>query len=310
MEGRKEVASGKGRTDGMKTIALIEGLCSGVRIPGTNDIGGLDRQIFERLCEIYPNGRRGNLGHCFRSDLMLDDPRTHAILETLETAGLKRWKKQGEKKHDQYMFALLRTYDDSDLEACEYLEIVPEKKAKGLFRTDEPLPQRGRTVIESPAKHHISYVFTPTWYIIRDDAKQALENAGLQNLLFLPTEKKYESVDYDLYDEEDVWWELRSDLRLPPVSSSMTLLHRDQTAFSGDFSKGCMRKEGFYNHAELYYRRKDLAAFGSFDLAHTHEMFGGGINEFNRPLVASKRFYDVCMQHNIKTGWVPVRIED
>ncbi|TVQ33156.1 MAG: hypothetical protein EA376_03625 [Phycisphaeraceae bacterium] len=210
-------------------------------------------------------------------------------------------------KAREYFYELQRVYDDSDCDASECLEIVPPKPAKGLYRTDR---QRGRIIIERPPPAPISYVYKQTWVIVRDDVRRALESAGLRHLVFRSTKKKYESFEYNLYDEEDTWWELRSDLVLPPLAPSMTLVHKDFTPFTGDFSRGCMRQEGWYVHPELHYSAEDLAKVEPFDLAHTYEMFGGLPNEYDRPLVASQRFYQVCRQLGVKDCWVPVRIDE
>ena len=148
-------------------------------------------------------------------------------------------------------------------------------------------------------------------YIATQRVRDALEFANLKGLKFLPVEKSYHSVDYDLYDEEDTWWELESDLELPPVSPSMTLETRDGRPFRGDFTEGCLRREGFHTHTELHYRKSDLERYGPFDAARTYEHFHPrGPAPMSRAFVVSHRFYQICRDHGIRTRFVPVRIDD
>lgn len=289
----------------MRIVAHIHGLARRVG----NIERGISADLLESLCAIYPQGRVGGQGHSFHAILPVDDKRTTQLLDLLAEAGLEPWidTSQSRDANRQYTLRLQREYDEIDFEVCNHLEFAPDEQGKGLYRTDR---QRGQIIMEAPPISSASFVHKQTWCVVRDNLRRVLQGNGLKNLVFLPTKKRYESVDYNLYDEEDVWWELRSDLVLPPVSSSMTLIHKDHTPFTGDFRRGCRRIDGLYFPVELHYRRADIEGADSFDLAHTYEMFGALPDEYDRPLVASKRFYEVCKQHDVKTGWVPVRIED
>jgi hypothetical protein len=295
----------------MKTFASIHGLASGVRVPGTGGIRGISKELIEQLCAVFPEGRAGSLGHSFHATLPIDDPRTQAILTLLENHGLRAWQSPAEKTDNDYIFTLKRVYDEADLGQHELLELNPpyDSKVKSLYRNG---PGVGPILVDAPLQFAIGFAFRPSCIVIQEHVRMILASAELRNLVFRPTEIRFEPVDYDLYDEEAVYWELRSDVLLPPLSPSTILVHRDHSPFTGDFARGCMRMEGFYNNPELHYRRDDLSKVAPFDLAHTYEMFHGGTmpSQDDRPLVASKRFYEVCKQHNIKTGWVPVRVED
>lgn len=266
----------------------------------------LPSELFQRLIEIYAESETS--GGVFAM-LPMDDPKMMEMMQALEEAGLRAWDQRSELKPQQEFSLLLEAvYDDSDFNACTLLEVRPpsEAFAAGEWRR----PQDPALVITKPTySWDIIMVGRSNCYAVNDRAKRVLESANLSHLIFRRAVKKYNSARYKIDDRADLWWELRSDLLLPPVASSMTLVHMDQTPFTGDFAKGCMRKDGLYLHAELHYRASDLARVEPFDLAHTHEMFEGLPNEYDRPLVASRRFYDVCRQHNIRTGWVPVRID-
>jgi hypothetical protein len=289
----------------MKTCARVHGLVS--RVPG-----GIPPELLERLCDMYPEGRTGKQGHVFESRLSIDDSRTVRILSALEDAGYRPWadKSRPPIMGQEFGLQLERVYDDAGLAACEYLELCPIGKM--YVPGDTRVGGRKVSQISRPGKTGISLLGMGAYtYIAVQRARDALEAASLKGLKFLPVEKSYESVDYDLYDEEDTWWELESDIELPRLASSMTLRTRDGRPFRGDFSEGCIRREGFYTHPELHYRRAGLERLGPFDAARTWEHFHPrGPAPMSRAFVVSKRFYDVCMEHNIKSRWVPVHLDD
>lgn len=295
----------------MKTIAVISGLASGIHLPG-GGVGGISSSLLEDLCRIHPEGRTGSQGHAFASELPLDDPRTAAILERLRNNGMQPWQGRGDRHRDrEFSYYLSRVWDDTDLVHFDYLELCP-------VSDDMYVPGDGRiggnTIAQmcSPGKASISLLGVGTYtYIAVQRARDALESANLIGLKFLPVEKTYESVDYDLFDEEDTWWELESDIELPPLAPSMTLETRDGRPFQGDFSEGCVRRDGFYTHPELHYRRADLERIGPFDAARTFEHFHPrGPAPRSRAFVVSQKFYQVCRDNGIKTRFVPVRIDD
>lgn len=72
---------------------------------------------------------------------------------------------------------------------------------------------------------------------------------------------------------------------------------------------GCVPRDGFYNHAELHYRRSDLAKVEPFDVARTFESFGPRSPVQRPSIIVSQRFYKVCVAHGMKSTWIPVRID-
>jgi hypothetical protein len=107
-----------------------------------------------------------------------------------------------------------------------------------------------------------------------------------------------------------MWWELTSDFELPPLSPAMDLRDNNGNPIArGEVSNGCHRYEGLYIHPELHYRAEDLETMKPCDLAWTAESFGGVPSADARVLIASNRFYRFCVDHALKTEWVPVRID-
>lgn len=225
---------------------------------------------------------------------------------------MRPWQGQGTKTDAEFTYRLRRVYSDCDFQACEYLELYGGYDPDIGIRGKERGAGRTVTQIDEPGNADICMISPVSHtHVAVQRARDALERANLVGLRFLPVEKNYESVDCDLYDEEDTWWELESDLELPPLAPSVALVHRDGTPFTGDFSKGCGRKKGLYTNAELHYRRSDLERLGHFDAARTYEHFHPrGPAPRSRALVVSQKFYRACRENDIRTRFVPVRIDD
>jgi hypothetical protein len=65
---------------------------------------------------------------------------------------------------------------------------------------------------------------------------------------------------------------------------------------------------GFFGHPELRYLRSEIESLGPFDLACTFEQHSP--DPLGRPLIASRRFYQVCRDHKLGVRWIPVHLED
>ncbi len=290
----------------MQTTVTFHGLVS--LVPN-----GISTDLLESLCSVYPKGRFGSAGHAFFATLDLTDPRVAKIERILTDASYKRWEHRGPREPDEYDYSLSRVYDAADLRAAELLELHPPSEAGVHHEWRRSIDLQ--LAVGKPSRHAIITVSRHGCYAVKDDAKKRLESENLRGVVFKPAITRYsidddEDDDDDLPDNSDVWWELTSDIVLPPLAPSMTLLHEDNTPFQGDFRKGCKRQEGYYNHAELHYRCADIVGVGPFDLALTYEMFGGLPNQFDRLVVVSQRFYQACVKHRIKTGFIPVRIDE
>lgn len=249
----------------------------------------------------------------FAARIDTQDSRYSKILDLLHSHGLYQWMdvSRAPIRTREFTLEYERIYDLNDLDVCEYLELSPMGDDM-YMRGEGRIARKAITQIGAPGKADLYRVGHGSNTIVAiQRARDVLNEANLIALRFLPVEKNYESVDQDLCDAEDMWWELESDLQLPPLSPSMTLETRDGRPFRGDFSEGCLRCEGFYTHPELHYRRADLERFGPFDAARTYEHYHPrGPAPRSRAFVVSHRFYETCGQHNIRTRFVPVRIDE
>lgn len=268
------------------------------------------KALMEQLWEIYSEGRVGKVGHGFRAYLDSNDEHVQKILNCLTQHGLHPWPDgRPIQRGKEYKLKYFRQYDSiQDLASLPYVELFPGEDFIGNGSSRNLA--REYSMLDEPCSYEISMLCTPLAFIVAQRAREALDAANLIGLKWLPVKKEYKSADFGLIDEEDVWWELVSDIILPPVSPSMTLVTREFKPFRGDFSEGCLRREEFYVHPELHYRREDLEQFEAFDAAYTYEMFAEHPRNDNRAMVVSNKFYQVCKEHNLRTGFVPVRLDD
>jgi len=254
----------------------------------------------------------------FMTTLPASDDAMTQSLDLVDSAGLRRWNGSGPKQSGEYLLTYTRQYEADDLLACPYLEITPA--GAGHVDGDSPRTNSPDVVFFETPSTDIALVGMGRCYIVSAKVRKALLSGGFSDLIWRqaklrpsgipPDERRSDYQKKINPPKRGPWWELRSELVLPPLAPSMPLFHTDHTPFTGDFSKGCWRRDGLYTHAELRYRAADLEAFGPFDLAHTYEMFEALPREYDRPLVASQRFYQYCLKHKIETSWQPVRVEE
>lgn len=107
-------------------------------------------------------------------------------------------------------------------------------------------------------------------------------------------------------DPAEALLELTSDFILPPLSPTMRIEYEDGTKFDGDFKRRYVIREGLYRTPELHYLSSSLEGLEPFDLACSFEWWG---SEVSRRTIASKRFYQFCVDQGVETEWVPVRID-
>lgn len=213
----------------MQTSVTFHGLVS--RVPN-----GISTDLLESLCSIDPKGRTGSLGHAFRTTLPLADPRVAKIESILNDASYRRWDRLSETLRNEYVYLLSRVYDTTDLKAAELLELHPPSEAfvRGEWRRSFDT----QLAVAKPSRHQVITVSRHGCYAVKDDAKKRLASENLRGVVFKPAITRYsidddEDDDDDLPDNNDVWWELTSDIVLPPLAPSMRLLHEDNNPFQG-----------------------------------------------------------------------------
>lgn len=153
--------------------------------------------------------------------------------------------------------------------------------------------------------------------VVSSAVRRLLEAEGLLGLQFRSTKLKAnkpvktpsDQVEVEWGTHGEPWWELASSVRLPPVCEPLhkVTFGNIHTPVPRDYEKGVFIKEPGYDQVELHYKRRELAAVEPFDVALTFEREG---SPFDRRLVVSKRFYEVCERNKLDVEWRPVRVDE
>jgi hypothetical protein len=265
--------------------------------------------------------------------LKRDDPRLGSICGLLTEWKLSPWLDRSRQPlRNEYDMRYDREYDHNDLSECAFLELTPPQEAGNYGAMNRGPGPEGEVIfpqaempggvnnpVATPHADGFDFMYGMyTWIFVPLRVKTILESGNLRGLKF----RRANFAPQQTKDDEgwDDWerkygipyWELDSDCTMPPLSPSMPLWTSDkEPAVGGDYSKGLLRLDGLYSHAELHYRSSELARLPPFDLARTFESFGNKIeyDRFDCPLVASQRFYRFCIERGLNTGWTPVRID-
>jgi len=213
---------------------------------------------------------------------------------------------------------VFREFDESDLAVAKYLVLGFDHMAACADRDEEGRIRINATTL--PRKAGLSWCHCG--YLVSETARRALISSGLNCLKFRPTsigdhssvdEGENEVVEYD----GRTWWELTSDVILPPLRLGDGLVLLDcegRPVRPGDFTNGCFPREGAVQNPELRYKASELAAMPPFDIAKTFEIFGNRPyagrppSDDNRMTVVSQRFYQLCRSIDEKVSGRPVRI--
>ena len=243
------------------------------------------------------------------------------MIHALESWGFRAWNYKSPKEFGRdYELSLVRIYDAFDWESADYLQLWPSVLDDVIH--DSGRDESGRMMLYRRslreqraldfARGEIEAILIP------ERVKRLLEKDSLKHVVFKPTiavkgtglAKECQAPLAWTEVGTPPWWELSSDLVLPPLSPSMDLRDdKGNPIAPGDCSKGCVPKEGHFNHAELHYRQRDLAAVEPFDVALTFETFGPRGPTKRPSLIASQHFYRVCVDHGLSTNWIPVRVD-
>lgn len=272
----------------------------------------LQAHIVDELATVLPEGRIDPTR--FQFNLYEDDPRLAQILKILDRHGINPTPRGGTSElGKEYLLEHWRDYHDSDLADVRYFRIRPAAEGNGLFRDE-----MGRVEMidaQFPRRGHI--VRTPLfWIVVPERVKAAIEREGFRGVAFRETVlvgghallSKMTPRPWSRHGEP--WWELTSDVVLPPMSPTMELYdeHGDRVV-NADCSRGCSPREGLFVHPEYRYRRSDLAPIEPFDFARTAERFGRAGHVDTWHYIASTGFRECCVGHKWRCDWIPVRVE-
>lgn len=234
-----------------------------------------------------------------------------------------------------YDLTMVREYDHVDLQACEYLELAVWAD-DSLWSRPDPGRDPDTDLILLPCNMIpvsmdaacIDCLGHPGGEVVVPNRVKQLIDAdgrGLSHLIVRPTliqgpiRKAVRSPPGNKFftleqARKQPWWELESDMTLPPVSPTMYLLGntKDDPQYRiqpGDKKTYVFRRENPYNHAEIHYRRSDVRSFPQFDATRTYEHWGP---DQRGSLIVSQNFYQWWTSHGLHGPgvFVPVRIDE
>lgn len=264
---------------------------------------------FEELCRLKPECRKPN---GFRYEIPTDNAEGDEFLRY----ALGLLKHHGIPHRDQsdgthYGYSILRWYDEADVVAAEFLLLDWQRKLQKGVKPERD--EHGRLIVLArnvTSSLKFASTYPDNSIFVSDKVRRILEGGGLVGLQFGETTIQGGSGSVS----GEPAWELQSAITLPKIANTHQLVHRGKTEaepFTGDYSRQVLINDPPFVGGEPHYRRSDLAAVGSFDIANMREKF---INE--HALIISQRFYQHCIRNKISLaldklslGVRPVRID-
>lgn len=291
-----------------------------VRIQLVLNKHAMSRSAFERVLAIaYADGRYRST---FSIDLPSMDPRMLDILHIVAAEFVTPLESlaHAAQPRSGFTYKRYRAYNHDDWNCCELLRMDPLSHAYpssdevgAIDRTNDGFARLAVEEIPMRVDFLRAYGLPAA---VPQRVRSLLDRAGLESVVFRPTcpVRVVDAIDpvADCTWSEfpEPWWELTSNLVLPPVSPSMKVSYASGSSTSRGSPDTCGISDGsgFHGLPELRYLRTEIEALGYFDLAHVFERSSSSM--FDRALVASRRFYKTCCENNLGVNWIPVHIED
>lgn len=270
------------------------------------DAKKLGEDTIAELGLIYPDGRDGRHFEC---QLPWEDERVHRVIGCLAGRGFVPRNGRRRAGANEYWMAIERTYDRSDLDLASYLNLRAKVPFRSYTRSSEGRIELDTEEIQPDAEIACA---SPPWTVVSRRLKDLIEGEGMSHVVFRETRVIGPSESGKEYEGQ--FWELTSDFVLPPMSPRCKFIDGvTGEEVAGDSKVTFVLREGLetpdilYTPAEIHYVATEIKALEPFDLALTHETFGG---HYSRMIVASQRFYRFCVAHDLKILWTPVRIDE
>lgn len=253
-------------------------------------------KVFKRLAEIYPEGVSPRSGD-FVCDLIVDDPRLEKLLQCLGEFGFTPGSFKFQKPKGQFSYRIDREYEKDDYESCEYLVLWAKDYLADTIRN-----ANGNIELKTMPKKIANIAACEYGDVISDRLLSKLCEWDFRYLAYYDVQIATKCTP----QTTTKFYELFSELRLPPLHPKCTLFTNNGEPFEPRMKVGCFLVEGHYNPAELHYLESSIRPLEPFDFAYTHEGFGG----FQMPfIVVSKRVYDFFQANKLDVTFVPVRID-
>jgi len=270
-------------------------------------------ELMNKLFSVWPQA------YPARSSFSMKAPEDGAAVQEVERIlnhhGFRRWTERHRRRDEscEYSFNRIRVYDDLDFAHAPLLRIFPEENVQNLEyrQSDGVLWLKAEHLKRQRHTFLVADGLTRAVPICSDTVKNQLESEKLSHLRFLPTvivDDEDSMIAARPNHDHHPWWEISSDLVLPPVSTF--LLKKDVKTMQDVPREQASRVQLIEPGApglELHYFHSELTAIDSFDIALSYEWKYGG--ETDRYRIVSNRFYEICKKYKIKTSWIPVRID-
>ncbi len=271
-------------------------------------------ELYQCLCQSYLEGGTTNEWGVTMFECLLPegDPRVAAILTCLEERGFRPSEQvpKPEKSH-AFLLGFQRNYETEDLEQAQYLSFQPEAFLRSATVQWEGGIHQLKT---DKVTSDMDIASVGHWRVISDRVRHLLEAAQFQHVVIRPVE----FVGPGKKRWQGKFWELTSDLILPPASAASFLIYRlGGQPFDGDYSKAVTPSSGYtfpeksYFPPEGHYTASSLKAVEPFDLGLSFERADNwGGEAAYRWMVVSQRFYQFCVTNGLKCSWGPVRVDE
>ena len=208
----------------------------------------------------------------------------------------------------QYSYFVTRIYDDSDLEACELLKVVPRHQVQFEYIPPYEVPGIRKSLVPALDVDAASDRGCPV--IVPQRVRAVIEGGGFTGVEFKPLQLlKVKSSQHDTFTElpwpiaTRKWWIVESSVMLPPCSDYLKVVGPNREVHPRGSRIGRLVEVGF-SDVERHYLRSELDAIGAFDVAQEWESGGA------REIIVSSRFYRFCREQKLGVDFVPVRIDE
>lgn len=262
----------------------------------------LPKLAFSRICDLAPDAKKPYGFHLQIDSESPDGGDTIGeIIKICGANGLSRSQSIGGMS---YGHTADRWYSDDEFRSAEFLILKRQPQIQSVTEPDHD--EQGRLLLLGKnvnPNRKIGSVY-PNHIVISDAVKQLLEPGGFVGLQFGEVAVKGKLAE----EMVGQLWELQSSVVLPKMANIHQFIHPGQTEpepFQGDYSKIIMLNDPPFSKGEVHYRRSDLAALGTFDIARTFENY----MEPKPALVISQRFYQHCLKNKIKLEVDPVIVD-
>jgi hypothetical protein len=277
------------------------------------DQNSLPKIAYEELCAIAPSARK-HYGFHLQLDTNAADGGevVRRITAICSQHGLRRRQAVGK---GAYKHTVDRDYQD-DLFHFDFLMLNPQTMTRAGVRD-------GRFVgAADPEYMLMSELGFSQRVVVSEDVREVIEKGEFVGLEFGASPLFPESVGGVSAEEwlaglrsSQRWavlpgpfWELKSSVILPKMASSLMQYGwrgEPPRAFEGDYSRPVFIDDPPFSKGEVHYRRHQIAALGSFDVARTYENYMAP----KPALVISQRFYQRCLANGIGIWADPVHID-